>query len=129
MKNLFKEAHKLTKEIKEQYPEVDYKAQFGICLSYLRSNKEEGNMKLYLMEVDDGDTNTYEYSNRGSIAKGWNFVGNAEQVLAIADKVEEMGLIKMAHPWINEELVLSINVAVSNGYDKQEVIKVLKRVR
>ncbi|WP_096636389.1 hypothetical protein [Clostridium cochlearium] len=39
MKNLFKEAHKLTKEMKREYPEVDYKAQFSICLSYLHEMK------------------------------------------------------------------------------------------
>lgn len=44
MKNLFKEAHKLTKEIKAEYPDVDYKAQFGICLSYLQ--KKKGEIKL-----------------------------------------------------------------------------------
>lgn len=43
MKNLLKEAHKLTKEIKNKYPEVDYKAQLGICISYL-NNKEEVEM-------------------------------------------------------------------------------------
>lgn len=35
MKNVMKEAHKLTKEIKREYPNVDYKAQLGICISYL----------------------------------------------------------------------------------------------
>ncbi len=44
MKNLFKEAHKLTKEIKAKYPNVDYKAQFGICLSYLQEMKGECKM-------------------------------------------------------------------------------------
>lgn len=44
MKNLFKEAHKLTKEIKAEYPNVDYKAQFGICLSYLQEVKGECKM-------------------------------------------------------------------------------------
>lgn len=39
MKNLFKEAHKLTKEIKKEFSNVDYKAQFGICLSYLQEKK------------------------------------------------------------------------------------------
>lgn len=37
---VIKKAHKLTKEIKTQYPEVDYKAQLGICLSFLLSEKE-----------------------------------------------------------------------------------------
>ncbi|WP_142415381.1 hypothetical protein [Hathewaya massiliensis] len=37
---VIKKAHVLTKEIKTQYPEVDYKAQLGICLSFLLSEKE-----------------------------------------------------------------------------------------
>ncbi len=43
MKNLFKKAHKITKEIKEKYNNVDYKAQFSLCLSYLKEEKKEGN--------------------------------------------------------------------------------------
>lgn len=41
MKNLMKEAHKMTKEIKEKYPKVDYKTQLGLCLSYLSSKEKE----------------------------------------------------------------------------------------
>lgn len=40
-KNLMKEAHKMTKEIKEQYPEVDYQAQLGLCLSFLAQEGEQ----------------------------------------------------------------------------------------
>lgn len=40
MINLMKEAHKLTREIKAEYKDVNYKAQLGICISYL-SKKEE----------------------------------------------------------------------------------------
>lgn len=40
-KNLMKEAHKMTKEIKEQYPEVDYQAQLGLCLSFLAEESKE----------------------------------------------------------------------------------------
>ena len=42
-RNLMKEAHKLTKEIKKQYPEVDYKAQLGLCLSFL---SQEGGKEM-----------------------------------------------------------------------------------
>lgn len=42
--NLLKEAHKMTKEIKREYPEVNYKAQLGICLTFLYNNKEEREM-------------------------------------------------------------------------------------
>ena len=34
MKNLFKKAHKMTREMVNKY-RVDYQAQFGLCLSYL----------------------------------------------------------------------------------------------
>lgn len=33
--NLFKAAHKMTREIKAEYANVDYKFQFGLCLAYL----------------------------------------------------------------------------------------------
>lgn len=39
MKNIFKEAHKMTREIVERYG-VDYHMQFGLCLSYLLSIEE-----------------------------------------------------------------------------------------
>lgn len=38
--NILKKAHELTKEIKREYPEVDYKAQLSICLTFLYNNKE-----------------------------------------------------------------------------------------
>ena len=34
-KELFIKAHKMTREIKAQHPDVDYRAQFGLCLSYV----------------------------------------------------------------------------------------------
>lgn len=40
---IFKEAHKMTKEIKKEFPEVDYKFQFGLNLAYLL---KEGEHKL-----------------------------------------------------------------------------------
>ena len=42
-RNLMKEAHKLTKEIKKQYPEVDYRTQLGLCLSFL---SQEGGKEM-----------------------------------------------------------------------------------
>lgn len=39
MKNIMKEAHKLTREIVKEFQDVDYKAQLGICLSFLSKNK------------------------------------------------------------------------------------------
>ncbi|AWZ50044.1 hypothetical protein C3495_14475 (plasmid) [Clostridiaceae bacterium 14S0207] len=39
-----KKAHKMTKEIKNQYAEVNYKFQLGLCLSYLLKEKGENEM-------------------------------------------------------------------------------------
>jgi hypothetical protein len=39
-----KAAHKLTKEIKVEFPNVDYKTQLGICIAYLSENKGEVEM-------------------------------------------------------------------------------------
>src|SRR5690554_1061676 len=50
MKKIFKEAHKMTKEIASKY-DVDYQAQFGLCLAYLL-NKEEEKEMIKLYEID-----------------------------------------------------------------------------
>jgi len=49
MKRIFKEAHKMTRKMVKEY-EVDYQAQFGLCLSYLL-NKEEKEMKKNYIET------------------------------------------------------------------------------
>lgn len=41
MRNIMIEAHRMTKEIKNNSPEVDYRAQLGLCLSFLMMNKKE----------------------------------------------------------------------------------------
>lgn len=70
-RNIMKEAHKLTKEIKEQYPEVDYQAQLGLCLSFLtQESKKEGekkmtiiNRKKFFNEVNKWDIYKYLENN------------------------------------------------------------------
>ena len=39
-KELMKKAHEMTREIKSQYPEVAYKFQLGLCLSYLMKGND-----------------------------------------------------------------------------------------
>ena len=46
MKNIMKEAHRLTREIKAEFPEVDYQAQLGICISYLSKNEVKEDVKM-----------------------------------------------------------------------------------
>lgn len=49
MKELMRKAHQMTREIKGEFPNVDYKFQLGLCISYLSKNeeKEDGNMISY----------------------------------------------------------------------------------
>ena len=44
MSLLMKEAHRLTKKIKNEFPEVNYKFQLGICMSYLLNGEGENEM-------------------------------------------------------------------------------------
>ena len=44
MSLIMKEAHRLTKEIKKEFQNVDYKFQLGICMSYLLNGKGENEM-------------------------------------------------------------------------------------
>lgn len=45
-KEIIKKAHEMTKEIKKEYSDVDYKTQFGLCLSFLLSEEEGGANKM-----------------------------------------------------------------------------------
>ena len=45
-KELMIKAHKMTKEIKNEYPTVDYKFQLGLCLAYLYENEGEKEMSI-----------------------------------------------------------------------------------
>lgn len=37
---IIRKAHKMTREIKAEFPSVDYKFQFGLCMSYLLKEQE-----------------------------------------------------------------------------------------
>lgn len=45
-KELMVKAHKMAKEIKTQYQEVDYKSQLGLCLAYLHQEGESEVVEL-----------------------------------------------------------------------------------
>ena len=45
-KELMIKAHKMTNGIKNEYPEVDYKFQLGLCLAYLQNEGENEMVEL-----------------------------------------------------------------------------------
>ena len=50
MRNIMIEAHRMTREIKRTSPEVDYRTQLGLCLSFLMTNKKERVMEMAKLE-------------------------------------------------------------------------------
>lgn len=51
MDDIYKEAHKMAKNIYNQYEDVDYKFQFKLCLSYLSDKKINERIEEILSEV------------------------------------------------------------------------------
>lgn len=51
LKDLYKDAHKLTKSICDRYDDIDYKFQFQLCLSYLSDNKVDKRINEIMKEV------------------------------------------------------------------------------
>lgn len=46
MSKVFTKAHAMTREFRKEYKDIDYRTQFGLCLSYLLNSKEEAEMKI-----------------------------------------------------------------------------------
>lgn len=64
MRKIFKEAHKMTRKLVEKY-DVDYQAQFGLCLAYLLENKEVTRMDM----VEKLRKEAREYRDEEKMAK------------------------------------------------------------
>lgn len=72
MKNIMKQAHEMTKEIKREYPEVNYKFQLGLCLSFL-AKKGDNNMTIeeIIKKINNADFDYKEETNSKLTAKRW----------------------------------------------------------
>ena len=79
MKNLMKRAHELTRKIKREFPEVDYKTQLGISLSFLY---KEGVDKMITFKANNGMTVEIELEKtlvKNLIVGGVELVKNATE--------------------------------------------------
>ena len=88
MKNIMKKAHEMTREIKKEFPNVDYKSQLGICMSFL-ANEEEVEVStedriVALLEKTAAakgvysTMNVWEKGNFKRLYLGWNgYVGKS----------------------------------------------------
>lgn len=84
-RNLMKEAHKMTKEIKEQYPEVDYKAQLGLCLSFL---SQEGGKEMVELKGTEKQIKWAE-DLRGRFVKYLDFIKDLASEIEISESLQD----------------------------------------
>ncbi len=86
-KELMKKAHKMTREIKREYPKVDYKFQLGLCLAYLCENK--GGIEL--LELNGSEKQVKWANNiRREMIEVSDFFSNFKNVTN--EQLEEYGL-------------------------------------
>ena len=107
-RNLMKEAHKLTKEIKKQYPEVDYKTQLGLCLSFL---SQEGGKEMVELKGTEKQVKWAE-DIRNRIIK----------VNEIFEKaIEGVDMDKMAKStWLDDNMYVIAQISLRNILAQEE---------
>ena len=84
MKNILKKAHEMTREIKREYPNVDYKTQLGICISYLYNEKEENEMTNLEMLIEDFRSVVSKAKFEGEL------IYSAQEVESACEKLQEV---------------------------------------
>lgn len=81
MKNsLTRKAHELTKQIVSKYGDVDYKAQLGLCLSFLSQKKGEKEM----VEISIGTEKQIAYATKR----------RESEIQRVNTKIEKCGYMK-----------------------------------
>lgn len=105
--NIMKEAHKLAKEIKKEFPEIDYMAQLGICISYLSNKKEDVKMlemkgtdkqvqyandlvKVIAENVNKANTTLCDEEDKEILKEMCKLFNNAEDILYYEDEIKSM---------------------------------------
>ena len=128
MKNIMKEAHKLTKEIIKEFPEVDYKAQLGICLSFL--SKNEGDVENMSVEekLNNLGFKTWEKKDsEGNTTAKRVYVNSLEQLLDALNvncNVKAYRRDRLVYDVLSDKF--SYNVSRSAEETVKEAIKVLR---
>ena len=110
MRNVMIEAHRMTREIKRTSPEVDYRAQLGLCLSFLMMNKKEE--KVMEMAKLEGSEKQIKWAE--DLRK--EFVTNIEEYKEFLNNEEEEVILRHARYFsmtVNKEFkefLLNLNI-------------------
>lgn len=62
MKKILREAHKLTRKMKEKYPEIDYHTQLGLFISYLLEEENKVELRVKQWFIDKNFTPEERYA-------------------------------------------------------------------
>lgn len=84
-RNLMREAHKLTKEIINKYGDVDYKAQLGLCLSFL---SQEGGKEMVELKGTEKQIKWAE-DLRGRFVKYLDFIKDLASEIEISESLQD----------------------------------------
>lgn len=106
MAKIMKEAHRMTKELKAKYPEIDYSFQLGLCISYLIEEYQEMDIDDF-MEDYKQNYKAYEYilfrnnilSKNGKISKDQELEAKATKayyniLYNHTDDIRQLALLK-----------------------------------
>ena len=85
MKELMKKAHQMTKEIKAEYPEVDYKFQLGLCISYLSKNEKKEDVEMVELKGTEKQVKWAEDIRKEVVEKLQNAKNEYEKMISEAE--------------------------------------------
>lgn len=85
-RNLMREAHKMTREIINKYGDVDYKAQLGLCLSFL--SQEKGGKEMVELKGSEKQVKWAE-DLRGRFVKYLDYIKDLADGIEISESLQD----------------------------------------
>lgn len=89
MKELMKKAHQMTREIKDKFPEVDYKFQLGLCISYLSKNEMKEDVEMVELKGSEKQVKWAEDIRKEVVEKLQNTKNEYEIMISEAEEKGE----------------------------------------
>ena len=86
MKELMKKAHQMTREIKNEFPEVDYKFQLGLCISYLSKNEMKEDVEMVELKGTEKQVKWAEDIRKEVVEKLQNVKNEYEKMILEAEE-------------------------------------------
>ena len=86
MKELMKKAHQMTREIKNEFPEVDYKFQLGLCISYLSKNEMKEDVEMVELKGTEKQVKWAEGIRKKVVEKLQNVKNEYEKMILEAEE-------------------------------------------